>query len=156
MIILNKTGIKTHTHIILTHLYTECRVRSLMHLRVNNKGFFLNQKEETKIKNCFWIQVCQLVVFVLWGLWGCNTELCNRLRLGHNAAQKAVLLWSDVSSIVHSCASLSLQAAFLLTSWWQASQYPWLERKGFTHTHTHTLGRGFHSFAVPLSLFLNS
>lgn len=64
----------------------------------------------------------------------CNIVLCNRQRLGQNAAQKAVLLWSDVSCIVRSCASVSLQAAILLTSSWQTSQYPWLSVRD-SHTN---------------------
>lgn len=83
--------------------------------------------------------------------FGCNIVLCNRQGLGQNAAQKAVLLWSDVGCTVHSCASLSLQAAILLTSWWQTSQQPWL-----SVWDSHKLGRGFYSLAVPLSLFLNT
>lgn len=73
-------------------------------------------------------------VYLYSGEFGCKIKLCNRQRLGQNVAQKAVLLWSDVSRIVHSCASLSLQAAILLTSWWQTSQYPWLSVRD-SHTH---------------------
>lgn len=68
-------------------------------------------------------------------------------RLGQSAAQKAVLLRSDVGCIVHSCASLS---AIPLTSWWQTSQRPvppTVEHRGF-HSHMHLAA------ASPLSVIL--
>lgn len=52
------------------------------------------------------------LVYLYSGEFGCKMELCNRQRLGQNAAQKAVSLWSDVSCIVHSCASLSLPSCY--------------------------------------------
>lgn len=95
-------------------------------------------------------RVAALVSSYLGG-FGRNIGLCNRQTPGQDAAQKAVLLWSDVSCIVHSCASLSLRAAILLTSWWQTSQQPRLSVRD-----SQKLGRAFCSLAVPLSLFLNT
>lgn len=49
-----------------------------------------------------------ILVHLYSGEFGCNMVLCNEQGLGQNAAQKAVLHWSYVSCIAHSCASLCL------------------------------------------------
>lgn len=82
--------------------------------------------------------------------FGCNMELCNRQRLGQNAAQKAVFLWSDVSCIVHSCASLSHQTA-LLNILVAGIPISLVEHNGFIYTHTLA-----EASSLSLSLFLCS
>lgn len=55
----------------------------------------------------------------------------------------------SVSLFIH--VPLSFQAAIPITTWWQMSQYPRLSVRD-----AHTLGRGFYTFAVPLSLVFSA